>query len=38
MVSPVTARDWKLYEQSILEADPSLSRDVIMPHMKRLKN
>jgi hypothetical protein len=34
MISPVMARDENLYEQSILEADPTLSRDQVMPSTK----
>jgi hypothetical protein len=34
MVSPVMARDGNFYEQSILEADPSVSIDQFMPSPK----
>jgi hypothetical protein len=34
MISPVMARDENFYEQSILEADPSLSRDQFLPATK----
>jgi hypothetical protein len=34
MTSPVMARDENYYEQSILEADPSLSREQFMPSRK----
>jgi hypothetical protein len=34
MVSPVMARDENYYEQTILEADPSLSREQFMPSRK----
>jgi hypothetical protein len=34
MISPVMARDENFYEQSILEADPSLSRDKFLPSTK----
>jgi chromosome segregation ATPase len=34
MISPVMARNENLYEQSILEADPTLSRDQFIPSTK----
>jgi hypothetical protein len=34
MISPVMAHDENFYEQSILEADPSLSRDQFIPSKK----
>jgi hypothetical protein len=34
MISPVMAHDENFYEQSILEADPSLSRDKFIPSKK----
>jgi hypothetical protein len=34
MISPVMARNENFYEQSILEADPTLSRELVMPSKK----
>jgi hypothetical protein len=34
MISPVMARNENFYEQSILEADPTLSRELVMPSNK----
>jgi hypothetical protein len=34
MISPVMARDEYFYEQSVLEADPSLSIEQVLPSKK----
>jgi hypothetical protein len=34
MISPVMARDENFYEQSVLEADPSLSIEQVLPSKK----
>jgi hypothetical protein len=34
MLSPVMAHDANFYEQSILEADPTLSKKLVMPSKK----